>query len=266
MRRLHFMPPNERPRLVGVLLGLLLVGASVHAQPGGAAPEPGGAPEAAGTARLTVPPVVNLSAQASTEVLADTLTVTLRVVRQGSEAARVQNQLRQVLDAALAEARKAAAAPALEVRTGVFNVGPRYGNNAAIIGWQGQAELVLSGTDSALVAALAARLAGLQVVGSGFGVSTALRERFEAELTVQALERFRRRAAAVAQGLGYGDYAVREISVTGADAEPPPRFMPMLAARSADLASTEAAPLPVEPGQVRLTTVVQGSVHLLGRR
>jgi predicted secreted protein len=96
-------------------------------------------------------------------------------------------------------------------------------------------------------------------------VSPALREKLEADLVAQAIERFRRRAALVAQGLGYADVVVRELAVSGADGEPPPRVMAMMA-RSADMASAESAPLPVEPGLVRLSASVQGSVHLLNKR
>jgi predicted secreted protein len=245
------------PRSCAVLILACLLTAAAQAQPCG------GSSMRAATELAA--PVVNLSAQASAEVLADTLAVTLRVLRQGSDAAKLQAQLKQVIDAALADARRSAAAPGLEVRTGVFNISPRYGNNAAIVGWQGQAELILSGIDTALVAAQAGRLTGLQVVASSFSVSPALREKLEADLVAQAIERFRRRAALVAQGLGYADVVVRELAVSGADGEPPPRVMAMMA-RSADMASAESAPLPVEPGLVRLSASVQGSVHLLNKR
>jgi predicted secreted protein len=228
-----------------------------------AAVQPVHAPDSITPSRELAAPVVNLSAQASAEILADTLSVTLRVVRQGAEAARLQAQLKQVIDAALTDTRRLASTPALEVRTGAFNVSPRYGGNGAIVGWQGQAEIVLSGTDTAQVAAQAGRLTGLQVVGSSFSVSTALRERHEAELMSQAMERFRRRAALVAQGMGYAEFVLREVAVTGADGEPP-RFMPMMA--RADSAQADSSPLPVEPGLVRLSASVQGSVHLLRKR
>ena len=52
--------------------------------------------------------VVGLTASASTEVTKDLLNVTLTTTREGEDAAAVQAQLKQALDAALAEARKAA--------------------------------------------------------------------------------------------------------------------------------------------------------------
>jgi predicted secreted protein len=212
-----------------------------------------------------VAPVVVLSASAIADVVPDTLSITLRVLRQGSDSGAVQAQVKLVLDAALAEARRAASSPAVEVRTGGFNISPRYGNNGSINAWQGLADLVVEGRDTARVAALAGRLAGMTVVASSFSVSGELRERHSSELAAEAIRLFRRRAAEVAQSFGYGDVVAREINVSYADNDAP-RPLPMLAmARSAGM-SDSAAPVPVEAGLVRLTASVQGSVRLLGKR
>ncbi|MEY2687826.1 MAG: hypothetical protein RL375_2024 [Pseudomonadota bacterium] len=210
-------------------------------------------------------PIVMLSASASADVVPDTLSITLRVLRQGSDSAGVQSQLKQVLDTALGDARRAAASPAVDVHTGGFNISPRYGNNGSITGWQGQADLVVEGRDSARVAALAGRLAGLSVVSSNFSVSGELRERHSSELASEAIRRFRRRAADVAQGFGYTDAVPREVNVSHADGDAP-RPMPMLAMARGAVMADSAAPVPVEAGVVRLTASVQGSVRLVGKR
>ncbi len=94
--------------------------------------------------------VLVLAADASAEVQQDLLTITLQATREGSDAQAVQTQLRQTLDSALSEARKAVRPGQVEVRTGAFSLFPRYttkptGGNA-INGWQGRAELLLEGT------------------------------------------------------------------------------------------------------------------------
>ena len=97
---------------------------------------------------------VNFSATAHREVVQDELTVVLEAVKEGSQAAEVQAELKRVLEAALTEARaliKGAAPEAVSVQTGGFNLYPRYGNNSRITGWQGTAQLVLSGTDAGKV-------------------------------------------------------------------------------------------------------------------
>ena len=65
----------------------------------------------------TPPPqgVVGLAASASVEVTKDLLSVAFSTTREGSDAAAVQSQLKQALDAALAEAKKAAKPGQLEV-------------------------------------------------------------------------------------------------------------------------------------------------------
>jgi predicted secreted protein len=209
--------------------------------------------------------VVNLSAIASVEVVPDTLTITSRVMRQGNDSVVLQAQLKQLLDTALSEARRAAAAPAVEVRTGNFNISPRYGNNGSIVGWQGQAELVVEGRDIARVATVAGKLPGFAVAGSSFSVSSELRERHDSELVAQAIERFRRRAADIAKGFGYADVSLRDVTVTHADGDVPrPIFMAAMA-RQVSVADA-GAPVPVEAGVVRLSASVQGSVRLLGKR
>jgi predicted secreted protein len=263
--------PARWPRAALALAacGLLLLHAAVPARAQAAsARTPMG--EAAGACRCTAgdppsPSVLSLNAQAATEVVPDTLTLVLRVTRQGADAARLQTQLQQVLDLALQEARAAAKPPALEVRTGSFQVTPRYGNAGSIVGWQGLAELILSGRDVAALAALAGRLGNLQVVGNSFAVSPAQRERSEAELLDKALASFRQKAAAAAQGLGFQRYVVREVTVASGEVEA--RIMPMVSAR-AMVADAAAAPppLPVEAGTQRVSVQVAGSIYLVDPR
>ena len=79
-------------------------------------------------AQMLPPPqnVLQLTAEASAEVQQDLLTITLATSRDGADAATVQTQLRQTLDAALVDARKAVRTGQLEVRTGAFSIYPRY--------------------------------------------------------------------------------------------------------------------------------------------
>ncbi|MFM2055774.1 MAG: hypothetical protein RLY71_159 [Pseudomonadota bacterium] len=202
--------------------------------------------------------VVNLSASASMEVTKDWLTVHLQTSREGADLAAVQGGLKQVLDAALAEARRAAAEGALEVRTGSFQVGPRYGREGRINGWQGSAELILQGRDLARIATLAGRLNGMAVSGTGYSISPQMQEKHEAELAAQAIARFRARAQDLAQQFGFAGYTLREVTVqNGAEMAPAPMLM-----RSMAVSADAAAPLPIEAGKGTLSATVQGSVQL----
>ena len=211
--------------------------------------------------------VVNLSAEASREVLQDRLSITLSVIREGSEAAGVQTQLRQALDSALVEARKAQRPNGvLDVRTGAFSLSPRYtpkptaGNN--ISGWQGRAELVIEGSDIAAISQLAGRLNMLTVGRVAFGLSREAREKTEADVAAQAIARFKERADAYARQFGFGGYSLREVSVSGGEMGGSPQ--PVFRAQSMSAKSGEETQ-PVEAGKTTVSVTVAGSIQLSAR-
>lgn len=210
---------------------------------------------------LTTPPqnVLSLAASGSLEVPRDWLSIVLATTREAGEATLVQAQLKQALDAALAEARKAAKPGQVEVRTGGFYVGPRYGQRGSISGWTGNAELIIEGRDIATLAQLAGRLPTMTVVRTGFSLSREAREKVEADVAALAIGRFRAQAEAYAKLFGFAGYGIREVQVNqGMDAPMP---VPMM--RTAAAASTQAeAALPVEAGKATVTVSVSGSVQM----
>lgn len=211
---------------------------------------------------------VTLSAQASAEVPQDMVTLSLVAIREGSDAATVQAQLRQALEAALAEARKAARPGQVDVRTGGFNLSPRYVNrpNAAptISGWQGSAELVLEGRDIGAIGALAGKLPGLAVQRVEPGLSKEARERAEADVAAQAIARFQQRAADYAKLFGFASYSLREVTVgSGEVATPAPMVFQRKLMAAAAPAAGEAQPL--APGQTTVSVSVNGSIQLSPR-
>jgi predicted secreted protein len=212
--------------------------------------------------------VVNLSAEASREVPQDLIAITLSATREGADAAAVQGQLRQVLDAALADARKAARPGALEVRTGGFNLSPRYaskpGTPPTISGWQGRAELVIEGSDTAAISQLAGRLTMLTVARVGYGLSREARDKVEADVAAQAIGRFKDRAEAHARQFGFASYSLREVSVSGAESGGPPPA-PMYRAAAAPMSAMADQAQPVEPGKTTVTVSVNGSIQLSPR-
>ena len=202
---------------------------------------------------------VQLSASASVDVQQDLLTLTMNTARDGPDAATVQAQLKAALEAALAEAKKAASPGQLEVRTGNFSLYPRYGRDGKAAGWQGSTELVLEGRDFARISATAGKIQTLTMGGVGFGLSREQRARTEGEAQTLAIERFKARAAEIARGFGFSGYALREVSVSANDQgfAPRPRVLAMAAkAQSADES------VPVEAGKSAVTVTVSGSVQL----
>jgi len=118
MNRRHPLPAGLLPSARTAWLGAwaLLMAASASAQQ-----------------TLVAPPVaahqMSFSASAQMQVPRDQLSVSLQVMREGSDATQVQNALKQVLDAALAEARRTAEGNAMTVRTSGFSIQPRHGGS-----------------------------------------------------------------------------------------------------------------------------------------
>ena len=206
--------------------------------------------------------VLGLTANASVEVAKDLLAVTFSTTREGSDANTVQAQLKQALDAALAEAKKAARPGQVDVQTGNFSLYPRYANatssgKAAITGWQGTAEVIVEGRDMAAIGQLTGRIATMTIARVAYRLSREASQRVEADIAAEAIAAFRAKATGYAKLFGYGGYAVREVSVATSEAQPGPVPMRMQAAG----ASTGDA-LSVEPGKAVVTATVNGTIQM----
>ncbi len=204
--------------------------------------------------------VVSLQAQGSLEVQQDLLTISMNSTKDGSDAATVQTQLKAALDAALTEAKKVAQPGQLDVRTGAFSLYPRYGRDGKINGWQGTTELVLEGRDFARISTLAGKINTLTLGNVSFGLSREARARVEAEVTAQAIDRFKVKAQEISKGFGFAGYTVREVNVQANDQgfAPPRGRMMVMEAKSM---SADAA-VPVEAGRSTVVVIVSGAVQM----
>jgi predicted secreted protein len=205
--------------------------------------------------------VVQLSSNATVEVPQDLLAITLQAVREGTDPAKVQSELKTALDAALAQARRDAKPGALDVRTGNFSVLPRYSRDQRITGWVGTGTVVLEGTDIPRVSQAAGRLAGLNVVGSGFRLSRPARDKAEQEAQGEAIAAFRAKAGELARSFGFSSYSLREVSVNAQDSGPVRPMMAMARAKG-DMEAADPSPVPVEAGKANVIVNVSGSVQL----
>lgn len=219
----------------------------------------------AATAALadTLPPpqgVVSLTSSATVEVTKDLLTISLATTKEGQDAASVQSQLKQALDAALAEAKKSAKPGQLDVQTGNFSLQPRYTNKGVINGWLGTTELVVEGRDMQAIGQLTGRITTLTISGVSYNISRELREKAEGEVAAQAIARYRAKAADYAKQFGYAGYAVREVNVQSNDVGPIRPMATFSRAKAMSAASDEA--LAVEPGKGSVTVTVNGTVQM----
>jgi len=211
----------------------------------------------------TLPPpqgVVSLSSSATVEVTKDLLAISLTTTKEGQDAASVQSQLKQALDAALAEAKKSAKPGQLDVQTGNFSLQPRYTNKGVINGWLGTAELVVEGRDMQAIGQLTGRITTLTISGVSYNISRELREKTEGEVEANAIARYRAKAADYAKQFGYAGYAVREVNVQSNDVGP---IRPMSTyARAKAMSASGDEALAVEPGKGSVTVTVNGTVQM----
>ena len=208
--------------------------------------------------------VLGLSAQASVEVTKDLISITFSTSRQGPDANAVQQQLKQALDAALAEARKAARPGQVEVQTGNFSLYPRYAGGSGpgapkLDGWQGSAEVIVEGRDMAAIGQLSGRITTMTVARVAHRLSRDATQRVEAEIAAEAIARYRAKAAEYARQFGHAGYAIREVSVSVSEPDPGP--VPMMRMQAAGAAGPGDA-LSIQPGKSVVTATVNGTVQM----
>ena len=202
--------------------------------------------------------LAQLSASGSVEVQQDFLSISMNTTRDGADALTVQTQLKQALDAALAQARQAVVSGQLDVRTGNFSLYPRYGKDGKINGWQGSTELVLEGKDFGRITSTVGKIQTMTLANVNFALSPEQRARVEGEAQTQAIDRFKLKAADIAKGFGFSGYSLREVSISANDQGPVPRPRMLSMAR----AETADSPVSVEPGKSTVLVTVSGSVQM----
>lgn len=203
---------------------------------------------------------VSLSASASTDVTRDVLGIAFATTKEGADPTAVQNSLKQALDAALGEARKVAKPGQVDVQTGGFSLSPRYDpKTGKINGWQGSAELLVEGKDTAAIAQLTGRISTLAVQRVGYSLSKEAREKVEGDVTAQAIARYRAKAADYSRQFGYGGFVIGEVNIASDEGGPRP-VMAMMRMKAAPMGADE--PLPTEAGKATVSVTVSGSVQL----
>ena len=217
---------------------------------------------AAGPARAdTTPPqgVLSLTASASVEVAKDLLSITFSTTKEGADANAVQAQLKQALDAALAEAKKAARPGQVDVQTGTFSLFPRYAAKGGITGWQGTAEIIVDGRDMAAIGQLSGRITTMTVARVAYRLSREANQKVEGEVAAEAIARYRVKAGEYAKQFGYAGYSIREVNVTTTEPQQGPT--PMFRAQASAM-SAQGDALSVEPGKALVNANVSGTVQM----
>ncbi len=204
--------------------------------------------------------MLSLTASASVEVTKDVLAVTFSTTKEGADANVVQAQLKQALDAALAEAKKAARPGQVDVQTGAFSLFPRYtqqGRHHRLAGHgRDHRRRPRHGGDRP-----AQRPDHDHDGGPGRLPARRARpaQKVEADVAAEAIARYRAKAGEYAKQFGYAGYSIREVNVT--TTEPPQGPTPMYRAQASAMAAQGDA-LSVEPGKAQVNANVSGTVQM----
>ncbi len=229
---------RRRIRLSAALLALL--SASVTAAP------------AAGDRPGTL---IDFQAQAERSAPNDLGRATAYVEATGPQAGELARKVNAAIAAALAVTRGEAA---VRTRTGATHTWPVYAKNSRQIeGWRMRSELLLESRDAAALSELLGRLQATLAVGSiEFAPAPDTRRKAEDEAALEAIARFREKAAAYAGALKR-DYRIRALTIGGQGVPPSrPVFRAMAMA-------AESAPMPVEAGDSTVSVSVSGQIELL---
>ena len=267
MSRLPAFLSNKLAQACGTAFALSLLScAAVSAQsaPAAASPvSPAAEPQAysepgAGHGREERSPRMSLQAAASSEIMQDTVRISLSAEVEAAD----QPTAGQRLTAALEDAvKRAKGNEGIDVRTGGFNVWPNTDNKGKVTGWRGQGEIVLQSKDFARASALASKLSDKTAISNiSFLLSREAREAEERKLLTQAAQAFRERAQAATSAFGFSGYRIMRIELGGTGGPQPMARAPapMMMAKAADA----RADVPLEAGEVTVTVSVSGTISL----
>ena len=202
--------------------------------------------------------LLTLSASQSVQAPQDYLQITLSATKTGSNGATVQNELKTIVDTALAQARTGKN-DEVKVKTHGFRVVPVYDNEQRLRQWQGTASLVVEGKDMVGVSTLAANLKNMTVVHTGFELSSSARIQYELQAQKMAVDDFRAKAQLLTEQFGFATYTLDNIQVTAANEfARPMRAMAM----ESNIMAKSASPIPVEAGETTITMHVNGTIQM----
>lgn len=203
---------------------------------------------------------LNLSAVSEREVDNDLMGVTLQVDRSGEDTAELALAVRGIMERALDTGR---AYPQVRLRTPAYTTQPVYerrDGETRQTGWRITQTLELESTDMEAATELTGKLqqGELRVIRMAFSVSPESRNRIRRELTHEAIDLWRDKAATAARRMQASHWEPVELTVQD-DLDGPP-VRPMVA-RAMDAVGSAPA---VEAGTSRVIVQVSGSARALG--
>lgn len=196
--------------------------------------------------------VIGLNAQAEREVANDLLTATMVAEAEGTDPARLADEVNRQMQRALA---LALGARGIKAQTAGYQTLPIY-EKGRVARWRVRQELRLESADFAAASELIGKLqASLMVTGLSQSVSAETRRKAENALIPEALAAYEERARVVRDAMKAKSYRVKGLQISSGGAASRPLAM----ARVAPEAVAQPA---LEPGSTRIVISVSGTIQL----
>ena len=198
---------------------------------------------------------INLSVSATEDVTADIIVAVLYTQREGSDSAKLANEVNQRITQAIERAKEM---PEIKVRPLNYFTSPIY-QKQTITGWRVRQSLRLESEDAAKLGELISELQEYLVMESvDYELSDESRAAAESELIAKAIDSFKQRAQLVAKQLDRSDYRLVHMDVNSSGDFRP--YRPEMA-RMAQQAAVAAPTL--EAGTQTLQITISGTIELL---
>ncbi len=230
--------------------GVVVIVLSLLVLTGGMARADGDGGDATASAQGTV---LQAGGEARTQVSNDTLTISLVLERDDSDAAELNRAVMAAAKRALEQARKVTA---VKTRTAGYGFFPVY-DKGRIVRHRASYRISLETRDFAAGLALAARMAPFQVRQLSFSVSPETRQATEKSLLRKAIADMREKFAIVADSLGSKAFRITRVTVS------PSQFRPIpLQGLDYVKAMARTESVPAEAGESTVSVSVSGTARM----
>ncbi|MEW8505871.1 MAG: SIMPL domain-containing protein [Candidatus Thiodiazotropha sp.] len=198
---------------------------------------------------------IKLHSSASTEVENDTLIAVLYAQKEGSEPAELSDGVNRLIARAVNEVKLS---EGVKVQTLGYQTSPIY-QQQRLTGWRVRQSIRLESMHSDSLSQLLHSLqSSLALESIRYGISPPMRERVEEQLTLQAIDAFRKRAELVTKQFGRKRYRLVEMAIETSERPYQPRNM---RANMMALERSAAAPT-LEAGSQRVRVEISGTIEL----
>lgn len=212
---------------------------------------------------LHLPPeghtLLNLSASERQTLPQDLLMASLRIEVDSADPVKVQNDINQAMEKALAEAK---GVTAVKASTGGYNV-YKYNPDQRTSVWRGTQTIELESKDAAALLKLVGEIQKSNFVMNGlnYTLSPEKAESVRDELMTKALQKLQEKAALVAKTLGKSGYELTDVSIDGGGPVMPMYKTMAMRGNMEGAAMDMAAPV-AEPGEADVSLSVSARVLL----